>query len=97
MVGYEGSPGSCAACTEGTYRDALNISSCLDCPEDKSTNGTGADTLDKCGQYTWPGPTYQFLGQYAMIEICYTCILVSMQRLHDTSKGINSKTGNIYY
>ncbi len=26
------------------------MSNCESCPGDKSTNGTGADSLDKCGQ-----------------------------------------------
>ena len=49
-LGYEGSPGSCTKCSIGTYRDALNMSSCVKCPTGKSTLQTGADSLDKCGK-----------------------------------------------
>ena len=50
-VGYEGTPGSCVACSVGSYRSTLNMRSCESCPGDKSTNGTGADSPDKCGKF----------------------------------------------
>ena len=52
-VGYEGTPGSgsCDACSVGFYRDDLNMTSCVRCPEHKGTNDTGADSLDKCGTF----------------------------------------------
>ncbi len=49
-IGYEGSPGLCSKCSTGTYRDALNMSSCVKCPGGKSTSQTGADSLVKCGK-----------------------------------------------
>ena len=50
-VGSEGTPGSgsCDECSVGFYRDALNMTNCVSCPENRNTLEMGADSLDKCG------------------------------------------------
>ncbi len=51
VIGYEGPPGNCTECPLGKFRDALNLTSCQDCPTGKSTAETGANSSALCGEF----------------------------------------------
>lgn len=47
-LGYTGSPGSCAQCEAGKYKDTVGSASCARCPTGTYLNESGATSMDKC-------------------------------------------------
>ncbi|KAK3091382.1 hypothetical protein FSP39_019454 [Pinctada imbricata] len=48
IVNSQNPYGVCYPCLKGTYRDKTSLVSCVKCPYDYTTQGPGADSVDKC-------------------------------------------------